>query len=119
MRTLVHSTFEHAQDNVIIAADESLDFCALSIVQVRQVHTPLIAGFARDFGDNRMNSVIELCVDFEHEFAEVGQTSRVRYARTNDKEHFAMRMHKKEAFGNSRQARTQYNYSVVNGVIAN
>ena len=39
-----------------------------------------------------MNRRIELRVDFEHELAEVGQTSWLRYACTGDEENFAARM---------------------------
>ena len=66
-----------------------------------------------------MHARIKLRVDSEHETAEVGQTCGLRDTGTSDEEHFATRVRKKEAFGNSRQARTQENYSVASGAIPN
>lgn len=59
-----------------------------------------------------MNGRIDLCVDFEHQSTEVGQSSGLRYASTRDEEDFATRMRKKEAFRNSPQARPQRYYAV-------
>ena len=66
-----------------------------------------------------MHARIKLRVDSEHETAEVGQTCMPRDASTSDEEHFATRVRKKEAFRDSRQARTQGNYSVASGAIPN
>jgi hypothetical protein len=60
-----------------------------------------------------MHGRIKLRVDSEHETAEVGQMCGLRDAGTSDEENFTMRMRKKEAFGNSRQARTQVNQSIA------
>ena len=64
-----------------------------------------------------MHGRIKLCIYSEHETAEVGQTCGLRDAGTSDEENFATRMRKKEAFGNSRQARTKRDHSVASGTI--
>ena len=61
-----------------------------------------------------MHSGIKLRVDSEHEIAEVRQTCVLGNAGTSDEKNFAARMRKKEALGNSRQARTQENHSIAN-----
>jgi hypothetical protein len=52
-----------------------------------------------------MHGLIKLCIDVEHEPAEIGQTGWLGDAGTSNEKNLATCMCKKKSFGNSRKTR--------------
>jgi hypothetical protein len=68
----IYPPFQHSKNDVIISADKPHDFCSLLIGQAREVWNPTIAGFTGYFGDDSMHGSVELLIDSEYKFPEVG-----------------------------------------------
>ena len=73
----------------------------------------------RDCRDDSIYNRFKLGIDSQHKTEEVGQACGLEDTGASNEENFATRVRKKEALGNSRQARTQWDLSIACAPIPN
>ena len=72
----IHSSFEHSQNNIVIASDVAPNFGRLLIIQSVGVGRPLVASIAGNLVHDRIGAGVQLLVNLQDQLAEIGKIRR-------------------------------------------
>ncbi|CDX30650.1 hypothetical protein MPLSOD_130102 [Mesorhizobium sp. SOD10] len=75
---IVKTAFKHAQDNVIVADNEPLNFSRLAFGQARTIDLPLVTHASWQTDQDGMHAGVQTRVHVDYEFTKIRESCRSR-----------------------------------------